>query len=279
MSSLAPLQSALDEINHVFGGVAYSSQRRVDEPRESVAYDEEVAGSREASAPPEPSPPAAVPPQQRPAVQRNRKRVERTQTSWVDLDAAAVADELVQPVVRKKARKPVARPVCEPAEYESLLEEHLGSRQSRDRGNGTTAAPPNLTPSGEPIDAASIKVARLVAERLNEALDDARRTIERTVALLGTEKVIELLERAEETEASGGLLTCDGSQRRRTRGGVFFYLVKQLTNRKEKEYIWGALAHPPAGSQPRRGEARGHRPRRHSTPDLGTVARQAAPSL
>lgn len=296
------LSGALEELDHAFGGAAYASRRAHVPalPRPAVPYD----GLEPTLHVPVAQPAAARPqfPAKRAPTERKRG-AERALPRWVDLDdAAAIQDSASLLGARKKPRAgalgpaaeavlgadgaagsapgPAAADADEPAAFEQLLQKHVQSQRKRERRASAAmddAEPaPNQTPAGEPIDAATRNIARLVAARLEETMSDARRTIERTLALLGTEKVLELLERAEATDSSGGLLTSDGTKRRRTRGGIFFYFVKQMTNKKEKAYLWpasggGAAEAPVAadsrlrgggarGGAPARGRGRGRRP-------------------
>ncbi|KAG8462958.1 hypothetical protein KFE25_001731 [Diacronema lutheri] len=296
------LSGALQELDHAFGGAAYASRRACTPAvhRSAVPYDgvepaPELAPPRPAR-PPYPAKRAAGP------AHADKKRVERVLPRWVDLDdASAILDPATLLAARKKPHNApagggedgagggdgagdgpaagvdgahAAAAAAEPdphADFERLLQTHVGSRREGDRRSSAPAddadLEPNLTPAGEEIDGATRNVARLVAARLDEAMRDAQRTIERILALLGTEKVLELLERAESTDTSGGLITHDGTRRRRTRGGVFFYFVKQMTNRKEKAYLWPASQQPGGGIDTRgggggaRGEERAERGR------------------
>jgi len=56
---------------------------------------------------------------------------------------------------------------------------------------------------------------------------------------LGEEKALAILEETLKIEAEDGMLTDDG-QRRRTKGGVYFKLVKNQTTPKERGKIFGA---------------------------------------
>lgn len=246
------VRGALAELDHAFGGVAYTGRRAqpTAAPRPAVLYDGEPRS--------EPEPAAHVPPTQ----QREKKRSQRALPRWIDLDGAgALMDVAALSATRKKSRG-VANPAAgsgdddearaelesaaaadssDAADFEALLRQHTDSRRGHEQraaGAATATPAPNLTPTGEPIDAATRNVARLISDRLEECTAGARLTVERILALLSTEKAIELLERAETTEAAGGLITSDGTRRRRTRGGIFFYFVKQITNKSEKAYVW-----------------------------------------
>lgn len=63
-------------------------------------------------------------------------------------------------------------------------------------------------------------------ESLGETDARALLQIQRIIERIGLDFALEKLEQTEQTEAQGGLMLSDGS-RRRTKGGVFFFLVKQ----------------------------------------------------
>ena len=67
--------------------------------------------------------------------------------------------------------------------------------------------------------------ATAIADQLAETAPGARATIWRTVRTIGVERAQAFVAQALEVEANGGLLVPDGS-RKRTLGGVFFYLVR-----------------------------------------------------
>jgi hypothetical protein len=62
--------------------------------------------------------------------------------------------------------------------------------------------------------------------------------LSRVVKVLGPERATAFLAHALALEADGGMLTED-KRRRRTPGGVFFYLVRQGVDRKERYRIFG----------------------------------------
>ena len=73
-----------------------------------------------------------------------------------------------------------------------------------------------------------------IAEALGETEPGPLKTIERVIKVLGEERGQALLEQTRQVEAEGGgMLTDDGSQRR-TPGGVYFKLVKNQTEPKER---------------------------------------------
>ena len=71
-----------------------------------------------------------------------------------------------------------------------------------------------------------------IAAQLGETEPSPRKALKRAVRILGPAQVQALLDRTLDIERSGGLLLPDGS-RRRTPGGVFFYLVRTTIAPKE----------------------------------------------
>jgi hypothetical protein len=69
------------------------------------------------------------------------------------------------------------------------------------------------------------ETATAIAAQLGETHAGARATIWRTVRTLGPERTQAFVAQAQEVEANGGMLIPDGS-RKRTLGGIFFYLVR-----------------------------------------------------
>ncbi len=67
--------------------------------------------------------------------------------------------------------------------------------------------------------------AAAIAAQLGETAPGARATIWRVVRTLGPERAQAFVAQALEVEANGGMMVPDGS-RKRTLGGIFFYLVR-----------------------------------------------------
>ena len=68
------------------------------------------------------------------------------------------------------------------------------------------------------------EVEQTIAEQLGETEPEPLKLLRKVVKKLGPEQALAFLKETQEIEAQGGLLLPDGS-RRRTPGGVFFYLV------------------------------------------------------
>src|SRR3712207_4152715 len=68
-------------------------------------------------------------------------------------------------------------------------------------------------------------IATAIAAQLGETERIPQQTIWRCVRVLGAERTQAFVAQALEVEANGGMLIPDGS-RRRTLGGIFFYLVR-----------------------------------------------------
>jgi len=90
-------------------------------------------------------------------------------------------------------------------------------------------------------------LARAVAAVLDESMPPAIRTITRAVDRLGPARARAVLGQALTVDAQGGLTLPDG--RRRTLGGVFFYLVRtsDAISQEDKDYIF-----PSQGGRPKR---------------------------
>ncbi len=90
-----------------------------------------------------------------------------------------------------------------------------------------------------------------IAAHLGETEPGPRKQIKRAVRILGPDRTQALLDQTLETERTGGLLLPDGS-RRRTPGGVFFYLIRTTVTRKEATKILRPHPAPPP-AQPQEG--------------------------
>jgi hypothetical protein len=83
-------------------------------------------------------------------------------------------------------------------------------------------------------------VVTTIATQLGETEPAPLGQIQRIVKRLGKETALAFLAETQQLEAQGGLMLRDGS-RRRTPGGVFFYLVKQRISTKDKLRIFYPL--------------------------------------
>ncbi len=81
------------------------------------------------------------------------------------------------------------------------------------------------------------QVTQEIARHLNETLDGPVRQIRMVVTHMGVEFAREMLRETLAVEATGGMLTADQT-RRRTPGGVFFYLAKGKMPREAREIIF-----------------------------------------
>ena len=79
-----------------------------------------------------------------------------------------------------------------------------------------------------------------IAEALEEDLPEVVQLLQRAVQAVGEATSRQLLVQTWQVEASGGLLTTDGTNRRRTPGGVFFWLVKQKASAEDRARIFAA---------------------------------------
>lgn len=84
-------------------------------------------------------------------------------------------------------------------------------------------------------DNPSPTLANLIADRLGETEAEPRAQLERVVDICGAEFAQAVLDETLALEAGAGLAVADG--RRRTPGGVFFYLVRQRIDRADWKRI------------------------------------------
>jgi hypothetical protein len=89
-------------------------------------------------------------------------------------------------------------------------------------------------------------IARDIANKLGETDPSVKQSVKRIVTTLGQETALTLLEESLDIESAGGMMTADGS-RERTRGGVFFFLVKQRCTNAQRRRIfgWAPTGNPP----------------------------------
>ncbi|XP_029845107.3 phosphorylated adapter RNA export protein [Ixodes scapularis] len=106
-----------------------------------------------------------------------------------------------------------------------------GNRTARSKSGGSKPLSPSAMEEDETVVA---EMAADMAERLQEPKKDL---LERVVSILGTSESRKLLTMTEDIEAAGGIMTRDKS-RRRTPGGVFFYLLKAHTPRDQMLLIF-----------------------------------------
>ena len=91
-------------------------------------------------------------------------------------------------------------------------------------------------------------IAATIAQELGETQPVPLAQIRRIVQRLGPDAALAFLQEAQQIEAQGGLMLPDGS-RRRTPGGVFFFLVRQRITPEDRAVIfpgWPKRAKPPA---------------------------------
>src|SRR5690606_33338866 len=85
------------------------------------------------------------------------------------------------------------------------------------------------------------ETARFIAQALEETEAKPLSQITKVVEVLGRDESLDLLDEVDRIEANGGMLLPNG-QRRRTPGGVFFYLARQ---RLPRPYRYSIFAPPP----------------------------------
>ena len=96
-----------------------------------------------------------------------------------------------------------------------------------------------------------------IAKALGESDELPVTQITGVVRVLGEELSLKLLEETKQIESKGGMMLPDNS-RKRTAGGVFFYLARQKLSQEDKLNIFRAPkpAKPPASEQPAPSESR-----------------------
>ena len=90
-------------------------------------------------------------------------------------------------------------------------------------------------------------VERTIAGHLGETEAEPLKLLCKVVKKLGPEQALAFLKETQEIEAQGGLLLPDGS-RRRTTGGVFFYLVRTKGPKPVRVLFWQQKRAPAATS-------------------------------
>src|SRR5215472_1657818 len=91
------------------------------------------------------------------------------------------------------------------------------------------------------------EVEQTIAECLSETEAEPLKLLHKVVKKLGPEQALAFLKETQEIEAQGGLLLPDGS-RRRTPGGVFFYLVRTKGPKPVRFLFWQQKQAPAAAS-------------------------------
>ena len=80
------------------------------------------------------------------------------------------------------------------------------------------------------------EAVQTIAAKLGEVEREPLKKLKAVVKILGPEQALALCEKALDIDRGEGMFTRDGS-RRRTPGGVFFYLVRGSNNKKVKK-LW-----------------------------------------
>jgi len=111
-----------------------------------------------------------------------------------------------------------------------------------------TPRPPLDSHSRPPTNQENI-TALMIAEQVGEKQWAVRQLISRSVSVLGIQTVLSLLQETHIREADGGMMLPDGS-RRRTPGGVYFFLVKQAADAAQQKQIFGYVSQGTRGTPP-----------------------------
>ena len=106
----------------------------------------------------------------------------------------------------------------------------------------------------------------VTVDHLAETLQESNRPLlRRVLRVLGHDRTAALLAAALQCEATGGMLTADGT-RRRTPGGVFFHLARQQASPKERQRLF-----------PRPGPSTHHAPSAGHDTSVGVPPSQVLP--
>ena len=114
------------------------------------------------------------------------------------------------------------------------------------------------------------QTATAIADRLGESEAGPRSLIIRIVKELGAEPSLAVLHETLQIEANGGMLLPSGS-RRRTPGGVFFFLVREQLNQSERKDLLAKIF-----IRQRRPARRRKRSKQASTTPVATWAERGA---
>jgi hypothetical protein len=95
------------------------------------------------------------------------------------------------------------------------------------------------------------ELVQTIAQQLGETQHGPIQQIRRVVERLGADTARAFLTETQQVEAQGGMLLPDGS-RRRTPGGVFFYLVRSRISAVDRAAIFPPRPWPNKGKGPRR---------------------------
>lgn len=87
------------------------------------------------------------------------------------------------------------------------------------------------------------EVTQQIADQLGEQEAGPWQTIHRSVKGIGIEMALALLQKAQTIEEAGGMMLPDGS-RRRTFGGVYFWLVRQEASADQRRHIFQVTGGP-----------------------------------
>ena len=117
-------------------------------------------------------------------------------------------------------------------------------------------------------------IAATIAQELGETQSVPINQIRRIVQRLGPEAALAFLQEAHQIEAQGGLMLPDGS-RRRTLGGVFFFLVRQRATPEDRAVIFPGWPKRPTPQPPGTSTA----PAAEAPPTASIVQPELLPNL
>jgi len=95
-------------------------------------------------------------------------------------------------------------------------------------------------PSQQERKPSPTEVAVMIADQLGETEADPRSAIIKIAHTLGSQACLTLLQKTQEMEAAGGMMTSNG-KRRRTPGGVWFHLARGEMTPAQRRAVWPRL--------------------------------------
>ena len=120
------------------------------------------------------------------------------------------------------------------SESEAEQTEQPQNRSEQEQEHGDAQSPKRKYPATLQLLPVEEEVAQEIQTKLSE---DNIELIRKVLAVMGSEKARKLVTKSFEIEEKGGIAVQDGS-RRRTLGGVFFFLVRGRVSPTQHRYLW-----------------------------------------
>ena len=131
-------------------------------------------------------------------------------------------------------------PVLSNDETSSAQDDSTGANDNLDLENTELEEDlhlPEIEAIPAPDEVTAEQTVDYILNALNESDEKPRSQVEQIVELLGNKKAFRLLAKTYQIEHKGGLMIYNGT-RRRTIGGVFFFLAQRWVDKKERPRIW-----------------------------------------